>query len=77
MKFKVILLTPERAEQLLQNNHPRNRAMKTGKIKQMIADIEDGNWLLTPTQRRPTMIEQRPGGLTCRLCPFCKRRKSA
>lgn len=48
IKFRAIMLTPERAEQLLANNHPRNRAMKVGRITQMIADIREGNWRLTP-----------------------------
>lgn len=48
MKFKPIMLTPERAEQLLANNHPRNRRMKIGKIEQMCNDIREGNWKLTP-----------------------------
>ncbi len=46
--FKPIMLTPERAEQLLSNNHPNNRGMKRGKIVQMVLDIHDGNWKMTP-----------------------------
>lgn len=48
IKFKPIMLTPERADQLLANNHPNNRRMKPHKILQMISDIEEGNWKLTP-----------------------------
>ncbi len=48
IKFKAIMMTPERAEQLLVNNHPLNRAMKRGKIAQMRSDMENGDWKLTP-----------------------------
>lgn len=48
VKFKPIMLGPERACQLLGRNHPRNRKMKPNKIRQMAADIQDGNWQMTP-----------------------------
>lgn len=48
LKFKAIMMTPERAEQLLLNNHPNNRRMKKAKISQMLQDILEGNWKLTP-----------------------------
>ena len=48
IRFKAIMMTPERAGQLLANNHPRNRSMKPGKIAQMVSDIVEGNWHLTP-----------------------------
>jgi hypothetical protein len=48
IKFKAILMTVERAQQLLDNNHPKNLTMKPAKIKQMTNDILNGDWRLTP-----------------------------
>jgi hypothetical protein len=48
IKYKVILMSPERADQLLENNHPKNRRPKPNKIAAMEDDIENGDWRLTP-----------------------------
>lgn len=47
MKFKVVMLTPEMAAELLKNNHPRQRSKKPGRISLLIRDIEAGRWVLT------------------------------
>lgn len=47
MRFRVIRVTPEMAQELLKNNHPNNRRPKWGKIQQYANDMASGLWKLT------------------------------
>lgn len=41
------LITPQQARDLLQNNKFKNRDIRKNKIREMVADMINGNWLLT------------------------------
>jgi len=47
MKFTVVEMTPEFAQELLDKNHPNNRRPKGGRISQYRHDMLAGNWQLT------------------------------
>lgn len=47
LRFKVVLLTPEMARELLAKNHPNNRKTKTYKINQIRGDLESERGRLT------------------------------
>jgi hypothetical protein len=48
MKFRVVMMTPEMAQELLDSNHPRNRRPKKAKIEQYSRVMRAGLWELTP-----------------------------
>jgi hypothetical protein len=48
MKFRVVSMTPEWAQQLLNNNHPRNRKPKKHRIESYARDMKNQFWRLTP-----------------------------
>lgn len=47
MRFQVVEMTPEFAQQLLDKNHPDNRKPKSSRITQYLRDIDAGLWKLT------------------------------
>ncbi len=48
MKFRVVVMTPAWAADLLKNNHPRNRRKKERRIESYARDMRQGYWKLTP-----------------------------
>lgn len=47
MTFKVVMMTPDLAEQFLKRLHPKQRKPKLGKIAQYATDMIAGRWRLT------------------------------
>lgn len=48
MKFQVVMMTPEWAQELLNHMHPRNRRAKERRIQKYTRDMEQDYWELTP-----------------------------
>jgi hypothetical protein len=47
MRFQVVEMTPEYAQELLDKNHPNNRPAKKSRIEQYERDMRAGMWRLT------------------------------
>lgn len=48
MRFQVVSMSPQWAQELLDKNHPKNRTAKAKRIEQYTRDMVQGYWQLTP-----------------------------